>query len=153
VHRNNVLVYNSNKMHKSLSLFNLTIALHVSGITITHFRSTKQLQLQHLVTITPYCCLLLLCKSWNWFGCVVGGVFTPPTTHLLLSWKSWNWFGCVVGGVFTPPTTHLLLSWKSWNWFGCVVGGVFTPPTTHLLLLWKSWNWFGCVVGGVFFGT
>ena len=65
VHRNNILVYNSNKMHKSLSLFNLTIALHVSGITITHFRSTKQLQLQHLVTITPYCCLLLLCKSWN----------------------------------------------------------------------------------------
>ena len=31
VHRNNILVYNSNKMHKSLSLFYLTTALHVSG--------------------------------------------------------------------------------------------------------------------------
>ena len=29
------------------------------------FRSTKQLHLQHLVTITLYCCLLLLWKSWN----------------------------------------------------------------------------------------
>jgi hypothetical protein len=28
-------------------------------------RSTKQLYLQHLVTVTPYCCLLLLWKCWN----------------------------------------------------------------------------------------
>jgi hypothetical protein len=38
-----IVVYNSNKIHKSQSLFNLTTALHVSGVTITHFRSTKQL--------------------------------------------------------------------------------------------------------------
>jgi len=36
MHRNNILVYNSNKMHKSQNLFNLTTALHVSGVTITH---------------------------------------------------------------------------------------------------------------------
>jgi hypothetical protein len=41
VHRNNILVYNSSKMHKSQSLFNLTIALHVSGVTITHHQEHK----------------------------------------------------------------------------------------------------------------
>jgi len=34
MHRNNILVCNSNKMHKSQSLFYLTAALHVSGVTI-----------------------------------------------------------------------------------------------------------------------
>jgi hypothetical protein len=41
VHFNNILVYNSNKMHKSYSLFNLTTALHVSGVTITHLQEHK----------------------------------------------------------------------------------------------------------------
>ena len=41
VHRNNILVYNSNKMHKSQSLFNLITALHVSGFTITHLQEHK----------------------------------------------------------------------------------------------------------------
>ena len=33
-----ILAYNSNKMHKSQSLFYLTTALHVSGVTITHLQ-------------------------------------------------------------------------------------------------------------------
>ena len=37
----NIIVYNSNKMHKSQSLFNLTTALHVSGVTITHLQEHK----------------------------------------------------------------------------------------------------------------
>jgi len=41
MHRNNILVYNSNKMHKSQSLFYLTTALHVSGVTITHLQEHK----------------------------------------------------------------------------------------------------------------
>jgi len=41
VHRNNILVYNSKKMHKSQSLFNQIIALHVSGVTITHLQEHK----------------------------------------------------------------------------------------------------------------
>jgi len=41
VHRNNILVYNSNKMHKSQSLFNVTTALLVSGVTITHLQEHK----------------------------------------------------------------------------------------------------------------
>jgi len=41
VHRNNILVYNSNKMHKLQSLFNLTTALHVSGVTITHLQEHR----------------------------------------------------------------------------------------------------------------
>jgi hypothetical protein len=45
MHRNNILVYNSNKLHKSQSLFNLTTALHVSDVTITHLQ-------QHKTTVT-----------------------------------------------------------------------------------------------------
>jgi hypothetical protein len=36
-----ILVYNSNQMHKTQSLFNLIIALHVSGVTITHLQEHK----------------------------------------------------------------------------------------------------------------
>ena len=36
-----ILVYNSNKLHKSQSLFNLKTALHVSGVTITHLQEHK----------------------------------------------------------------------------------------------------------------
>jgi hypothetical protein len=45
MHRNNILVYNPNKIHKSQSLFNLTTALHVSGVTITHLQ-------EHRTTVT-----------------------------------------------------------------------------------------------------
>ena len=41
MHRNNILLYNSNKMHKSQSLFNLTTAVHVLGVTITHLQEHK----------------------------------------------------------------------------------------------------------------
>jgi hypothetical protein len=40
-HRNNIIVYNSNKIHKSQGLFYLIIALHVSGVTITHLQEHK----------------------------------------------------------------------------------------------------------------
>jgi hypothetical protein len=35
------MVYNSNKIHKSQSLFYLTTALHVSGVTITRLQEHK----------------------------------------------------------------------------------------------------------------
>jgi len=38
---NSILVYNSNKMHKTQSLFNVITALHVSGVTITHLQEHK----------------------------------------------------------------------------------------------------------------
>jgi len=38
-----ILVYNSNQMHKSQSLFYRTTSLHVSGVTITHLQKHKQL--------------------------------------------------------------------------------------------------------------
>jgi len=43
VHRNNILVYNSNKMHNSQRLFYLTTALHIRASLSPIFRSTKQL--------------------------------------------------------------------------------------------------------------
>jgi hypothetical protein len=62
-------------MHMSQSLFYLTTALHVSGVTITHLQEHKTIvTTQHLVTVKPYCCLLLSWKRWNRFECVVGGV-------------------------------------------------------------------------------
>ena len=36
-----ILVYNSNKMHKTQNLFNLKTVLHVSGVTITHLQEHK----------------------------------------------------------------------------------------------------------------
>jgi hypothetical protein len=39
--KSNILVYNPNKMHKLQSLFNLTTALHVSGVTITHLQEHR----------------------------------------------------------------------------------------------------------------
>ena len=36
-----ILVYNFNKMHMLQSLFNLTTALHVSGVTITHLQEHR----------------------------------------------------------------------------------------------------------------
>jgi hypothetical protein len=41
VHRNNILVYKSQQEHKSHSLFYLTTALHVSGVTITRLQEHK----------------------------------------------------------------------------------------------------------------
>jgi len=41
-HRNNILVYKSQQdAHVTKSLFNLTTALHVSGVTITHLQERK----------------------------------------------------------------------------------------------------------------
>jgi hypothetical protein len=59
----------------------LETALHVSGGTSTHHQERKQLYLQHLVTVTPYCCLLLSWKSWNRFECAVGGARHPQHTQ------------------------------------------------------------------------
>ena len=39
--KHNIIVYNANKMNKSQSLFYLTTALHVSGVTITHHQEHK----------------------------------------------------------------------------------------------------------------
>jgi uncharacterized membrane protein len=36
-----ILIYNSNLMHKSQSLFYLTTALHVSVVTVTHLQEHK----------------------------------------------------------------------------------------------------------------
>jgi len=36
-----ILVYNSNKMHKSQSLFNPITALRVSAVTVTHLQDHK----------------------------------------------------------------------------------------------------------------
>ena len=41
MHRNNILVYNSNKMNKSQNLLNLTTALRVWGVTVTHLQEHK----------------------------------------------------------------------------------------------------------------
>ena len=65
-------------MHKSQSLFYLITALHVSGVTITHFQENK-------TTVTTASgnryTILLSAAIVEELECVVGGVCTPPTTH------------------------------------------------------------------------
>jgi len=80
VHRKNILIYiqQDATLH---SLFYLETALHVSGGTTTHQQERKQLYLQHLVFVTPYCYLPLSWKSWNWFECAVGGLRHPQYTQ------------------------------------------------------------------------
>jgi DNA-binding transcriptional regulator of glucitol operon len=91
------------------------------------FRSTKQLSLQHLVTFTPCCCLLLSWKSWNRFQCVVGGVHVSGVTlNHLQEHKKLHLQHLVT----VAPYCCLLLSWKSWNRFECVVGGVHISGVT-----------------------
>ena len=51
VHRNNILIYISIKMHRCTVY--LETALHVSGGTSTHRQERRQLYLQHLVFVTP----------------------------------------------------------------------------------------------------
>jgi len=41
VHRNNILIYISNKKHMLQSLFYLTTVLHVLGVTIAHLQEHK----------------------------------------------------------------------------------------------------------------
>ena len=71
----------SNKMKRYTVYLYLETALHVSGGTSTHHQERIQLYVQHLVTITPYCCLPLSWKSWNWFECVVSGLRHPQHTQ------------------------------------------------------------------------
>jgi len=78
--RNNILVYNSNKMHKSQSLFNLTIALHVSGVTITHLQEHK--------TTAPT-------ASGNYYTILLSSAIVE---ELDLIWVCCGWR--------TSPTTH-----------------------------------------------
>ena len=61
-------------MHMLQSLFYLTIAQHISDNILTHLQEHKTGVTTASVTVTPYCCLLLSWKSWNWFECAVGGV-------------------------------------------------------------------------------
>jgi hypothetical protein len=49
-------------MHMSRSLFYLTTALHVSGVTITHLQGYKTIVTTASGNRTPYCCRLL---SWK----------------------------------------------------------------------------------------
>jgi hypothetical protein len=68
----------------SQSLFSLTTALHVSGVTITHLqehKTTVTTASGNRYTILLYCCLLLSWKSWNWVECAVGGVRHPQHTQ------------------------------------------------------------------------
>jgi len=70
-------------MHMLQSSFYLTIALHVSGIIITHLQKHKTtlttasdnrytvllsvaiVEELELISVAPYCCLLLSWKSWK----------------------------------------------------------------------------------------
>jgi len=68
-------------MHKSQSLFYLTTALRVSGVTITHLQELKTT----VTTASGNRCTALLSaaivEELDWFECVVGGVLHPQHTQ------------------------------------------------------------------------
>jgi len=70
-------------MHKSQSLFNLTNALHVSGVTITHLQEHKT-----TVTTASGIChtVIAICRyrgrDGTGLSCAVGGVRRPQQTHI-----------------------------------------------------------------------
>ena len=77
VHRNNILVYNSNYMQR-YTVFYLTTALHVSGVTITHLQ-------EHKITVTTAsgnrCTVLLSAAIMEELEPVWVCCGTPHTTH------------------------------------------------------------------------
>jgi hypothetical protein len=52
-------------MHLLQNLFYLKTALHVSSVTVTHLQEYKTTVTTALVTVKPYCFLLLSWKRWN----------------------------------------------------------------------------------------
>jgi len=62
----NILVYNSNEMHKSQGLFNLTTALHVSGVTITHLQEHKTTVTNRYTVLLPDAAVTVVLCSWRW---------------------------------------------------------------------------------------
>jgi hypothetical protein len=76
-----IFQYISNKIQRYTIYLYLETALHVSGAISTHHQERIQLYLHHLVTVTPYCFLLLSWKSWNRFECAVGDVHHPQHTQ------------------------------------------------------------------------
>jgi len=66
VHRNNILVYNSNYMKKLQSLFYLITVLHVPCVTISHLHS-NQIQLFHDSSRQQYGVTVTRCCSYSCF--------------------------------------------------------------------------------------
>jgi len=66
-------------MHMLQSLFYLTAALHVSGVTITHLQGHKTTVTTASGNRYTVYCLLLSWKNRNSFECC--GWRMPPTTH------------------------------------------------------------------------
>ena len=95
------------------SLFYLETDLHVSGGTSTHHQERKQLCLQYLVFVTPYCYLPLSWKSWNLSECAVGGVRHPQHTQTGSS-SSTIAAGSSKGVTNTRYCRHSCL--RSWWW-------------------------------------
>jgi len=64
-----------------------------------------------------------------------------PYCYLLLSWKSWNWFGCVVGGMLICLCLHVvgdvsMVSMANWN------KGFCSPAPCSMMrfpLWWNVW--------------
>jgi len=98
-------MYISNKMHMLQSLFYLTTALHVSGVTITHLQ-------EHKTTVTTasgnrYTVLLSAAileeLELIWVCC---GWRMPPTTHSAVL-GSWWWAVC------RPKRVELHINWNN----------------------------------------
>jgi hypothetical protein len=95
----NILVYNSNKTHKSQSSFNLTTDLHVSGVTITRIQEHKTpVTCRAYVRLNKSCDLCILLELYTRIlvqevagkFAVVGSVYCSFLRNTLVQYYSIN---------------------------------------------------------------
>jgi hypothetical protein len=79
VHRNNIPIYIQQDVTQH-SLFYIETALHVSGRVTTHHQERIQLNLQHLVFVTPLLLSAAILEELESIS-VCCGWCTPPTAH------------------------------------------------------------------------
>jgi len=125
VYRKNIPIYiqQDATLH---SLFYMETALHVSGGTTTHHRERIQLNLQHLVFVTP---LLLPASTVEELELVKPVPTFPRCNVTQFIWKLLYMFRVV-----PPPIIR--------SAYDCIYSILYLPRRyCYLPLPWKSWNW------------
>jgi hypothetical protein len=134
-------------MHKSQTLFYLTTALHVSGVTITHPQEHKTTVTtasgNHYTLLLSAAIVEVLEPVWVCCGWRTTHSSTYVTQFIYI-WKLLYTFRVVLSPIIRSAYNriysiwylshrycYLPLSWKSWNWFEFTVGGVRHPQHTQ----------------------
>jgi hypothetical protein len=113
-------------MHKSQSLFYLTTALHVSGVTITHLQENKTIVITasgNSYTVIER--VKFIDKKYRQTRLKLQLLNNVYSAENLLSWKSWHGFECVVGGMLICFCFHVVADVSSRQQYGYVYHSLF----------------------------